>query len=295
MTAPRSGCVATVGTFDGLHRGHMAIVDAVLRRAAQCGMAARVITFSKHPLATIAPERCPQQLMERTEVVRRLESTGIASVEQLDFTPETASLTAAQFLDVLRHKYGVRHLVMGFDNSFGSDRLRGREAYCTAAAACGIDIEFVEPVLTADGRKISSSLLRQAYADGDIELIRECTGHVPTLQGTVRHGLQNGRKLGFPTLNIAPSHPLPLRCGVYQANLVLPQCTLRGVLNIGHNPTIADGNPRTYELHIPGHDLGDMYGSNVTVQIVRYLRPERKFGSLGELKQAIAQDIKSIG
>ncbi len=288
MTPP---CVATIGTFDGLHRGHTTIIHALLARARSLGAEARVVTFKSHPMATVAPERCPVQLMPRDEAVERLKAHGVDAVTLLDFTSDVAALTASQFLELLRERLGVTHLVMGFDNSFGSDRLSRRDDYLRAASEAGIQLEYVEPVLTPDGRKISSSLLRQAYADGDIALVHECTGEWPTINGPVVHGLRNGHKLGFPTMNIAPRHPLPLRRGVYAAQYVQGNKLLPAVLNVGHNPTIADSNPLTWEVHVPGHDLGDMYGHDATVQITRFIRPEQKFNSLEELKTAIAKDI----
>lgn len=283
--------IATVGTFDGLHRGHMAIIGALLAEAAATGEAPCLISFTDHPLAVIAPERCPARLMPRQRLAADLKALGISEVHLLQFTPELAALTAAQFLGMLRRDYGVDTLVMGFDNTFGSDRLTSRADYAAAAAAQGIRIVTVPAVLTADGRKISSSLLRHALADADIPLARECLGRWPEISGTVVHGKKNGRRLGFPTLNINPDHYYPYVTGVYAATLLHDGKQLPGVLSIGHNPTIAASNPLTIELHVPDHDLGDMYGRHVTVALRQFIRQERRFSTLADLTDAIAADI----
>lgn len=286
--------VATVGTFDGLHRGHRAIIDELKNIASETGLQPALITFTAHPLSVIAPQRCPATVMGRNEVESNLKKLGIEDVEMLDFTHELASLTARQFLAMLRQKYNVRHLVMGFDNTFGSDRLSLHDDYASAARAEGIDISFVDPVLTADGRKISSSLLRHALRDGDMPLARECMGKWPQITGTVVHGKENGRKLGFPTMNINPGHPLPLRRGAYIATMDYNGRNYHGVLNVGHNPTFGDENSLTYELHVPDVDLGDMYGKTITVNILKFLREEKKFASVDELCSAIKANIDEM-
>lgn len=286
--------VATVGTFDGLHRGHRAIIDKLKHIAAETGLTTALITFKAHPLSTIAPQRCPATVMGRDEVESSLKTLGIEDVEMLDFTASLASLTARQFLAMLRQRFDVHHLVMGFDNTFGSDRLTLHDDYTAAARAEGIDITFVDPVLTADGRKISSSLLRHALRDGDTPLARECTGTWPRLTGKVVHGKENGRKLGFPTMNISPHHSLPLRRGAYIATMNYGGHTYHGVLNVGHNPTFGDENSLTYEFHVPDIDLGDMYGKTITIDILKFLREEKKFASLDELSAAIKANINEM-
>lgn len=286
--------VATVGTFDGLHRGHIAIINELKRIASETGLAPQLITFTAHPLGTIAPQRCPATVMGRDDVENNLKKIGIADVEMLDFTASLASLTACQFLAMLRQRYDVRHLVMGFDNTFGSDRLTLHDDYTAAARAEGIDITFVDPILTEDGRKISSSLLRHALRDGNMPLARECTGTWPRLTGKVVHGKENGRKLGFPTMNISPYHPLPLRSGAYIATMDYDGNIYHGVLNVGHNPTFGDENSLTYEFHVPDIDLGDMYGKTITVDILKFLREEKKFASLDELSAAIKANINEM-
>lgn len=286
--------IATVGTFDGLHRGHRAIIDRLLQRAAETGLEPSLITFTAHPLSTIAPQRCPATVMARDEVETELKKLGIASVVMLDFTSELASYTARSFMAMLRRQYDVRELVMGFDNTFGSDRLKLHQDYIEAANLEGMDISFVDPVLTTDGLKISSSLLRHALRDGDMQRARECMGKYPVITGVVAHGKKNGRKLGFPTMNISPHHQLPLRRGAYIASMNYDGHTYHGVLNVGHNPTFGDSNSLTYELHIPDTDLGDMYGKTISVNVIKFLREEKKFASVDELSLAIKANIKEM-
>jgi len=286
--------IATVGTFDGLHHGHRAIIDRLLQRAEATGLQPTVFTFTSHPLATIAPQRCPATVMAREEVESNLKALGIESVIMLDFNAGLAAYTAREFLAMLRRRYDVRELVMGFDNTFGSDRLTRHDDYTEAAHAEEMEISFVNPVTTPDGLKISSSLLRHALRDGDMERARQCTGTYPSITGTVEYGKRNGHKIGFPTLNINPKHPLPLCEGVYIASMNYNNRIYHGLLNVGNNPTFGNENKLTYELHIPGHDLGDMYGETVNVSIMKYLRGEKKFANIDELTAAIKANINEM-
>lgn len=286
--------IATVGTFDGLHHGHRAILNTLLKRAGHNGLTPAVITFTSHPLATIAPERAPATVMDRRDVEKALHAAGISDVIMLDFNADLVRLTAREFLRMLHQRYNVDELVMGFDNTFGSDRLKQHEDYIKAACDENIRISFVDPVLTADNLKISSSLLRHALADGNIERAHECLGHYPGFRGTVVHGKRNGHKIGFPTLNIAPVHCLPVAKGVYIATLQYGGKSYHGVLNVGNNPTFGDSNSLSYELHVPDRDLGDMYGREVSVQVIKYLRGEKKFDSIASLVSSIGENVEQM-
>lgn len=285
------GWIATVGTFDGLHKGHRAIISQLLQRARETGLEPSVITFRQHPLSIIAPHRAPSTVMAREEVERQLHNMGIKNVVMLDVNAALLSLTAREFLAMLRTRYNVKKLVMGFDNTFGSDRLHTHQEYTQTALAEGMSISFVDPVVATDGSKISSSLLRHALKDGDMERVKECLNHYPSISGVVAHGKENGRKIGFPTLNIAPFHQLPISKGVYVASMEYEGKTYHGVLNVGNNPTFGESNSLTYELHIPGHDLGNMYGKKVTVRIHKFLRKEKKFENIEALISAINENI----
>ena len=293
------GCVATVGTFDGVHRGHMAIIDELLRQAADRGLDSLVITFNRHPLEVIAPAKAPRLAVARGESAERLRQAGVSEVSQIDFTPELARLRAREFIRLVRERYNVAVMVMGFDNSFGSDRLASHDDYIRAADDEGVELMFVDPVYTPDGQKISSSLMRKAVAAGDLGFNAVLSQWPVTVSGTVERGKRNGHKLGFPTVNIRPDEGVEsLPTGVYAARWASDMAKdggyVYGVLNIGHNPTIAEGNKLTYEFHAPGVDLGERYGQPFRVEVLSRLRGEKKFGSLDELKAAISADIKEL-
>lgn len=295
-------CVAAVGTFDGVHLGHKAILDRVKELAKERGMNTRVITFMNHPLSVIKPEKCPLWAVSRPYSISALEREGIDRVSEMNFTPELAALTAREFLSLMRERYGVKVLVMGYDNSFGSDRLASREAYVEAGKDAGVEIQFVEAVKTKDGVEVSSSELRKAVEEGEMTEYCSMVSDFYNLGGTVVRGKRNGHKLGFPTVNIRPDEGIvPLPTGVYVAiayvekdDFGLDRDDVWGLLNVGTNPTISDGNPITYEFHAPGVDLGELYGARFDLAVVFKFREEEKFGSLKELKQAIRQDIRFL-
>lgn len=289
-------CVAAVGTFDGVHCGHRAIVSKVVEIARNRGLDSRIVTFLNHPLSVIAPERCPKWITTRDVSEYELERLGVGRVSHICFTSELARMTAAEFMKVLRERYNVQVLVMGYDNTFGSDRLSEHDQYIEAGRQAGIEVVFVDKVLTENGEVPSSSAVRHAVADGDVDRIQNLMDSELIMEGTVVRGKRNGHKLGFPTMNLDMDGCQPLAEGVYAA-VFFPDMydyseDYPAVLSVGHNPTISDDNALTYELHVPGHDLGDMYGEKVRFVVGPRLRDIRKFDSLADLKKAIREDIR---
>ena len=297
--------VATVGTFDGLHRGHRAILERLHAIAAKEDKESMVVTFNRHPLAVIAPGRRPLWAVPRSLTLEAL-SALTDHLEVIDFTPEIASLSAADFMKLLRDNYRVDTLIMGYDNSFGSDRPSSRQAYLDAAAQSGIRIEFVDALSSDDATPLSSSRLRKAIESWDTPLIVDLLGDLPTYEATVIRGRQLGRKLGFPTLNLMmPDDLTPLPQGVYTASLLgispSPHATpdllphpLPALLSIGSNPTVNSQSEASYELHVPDAKLGDLYGHNLLFQPQQKIRDIHKFDSLDALRKAIADDIISL-
>lgn len=293
-------CVASVGTFDGVHLGHKAVIQRVIDEAAARGLDSRLITFMNHPLSVISPHKAPLWANSRHDSLCRLGESGVTWVSELNFTAELAALTAADFLRLVRERYAVDVLVMGPDNSFGSDRLDSRQAYISAGREAAVEILFVDEVLSPSGRRPSSSELRRMVAAGDIAAYDDLSGNLPVISGAVVRGKRNGTRLGFPTANIDVKGQQPLRQGVYAGWLVFDDEDedtggYFGLLNVGTNPTIGEGNPVTYEFHIAGDNLGPLYGRMVSVRVMGYLRPDRRFGSLAELKKAISADVRSLG
>lgn len=290
-----NGCVAAVGTFDGFHLGHRAIIDRVLSESRAAGLPSCVITFGNHPLSVIAPDRAPGWAFPRLDSARLIADSGIDRIISLPFTPELQHLPAEDFMRYIKREYGVSTLVMGYDNTFGSDRLASPDAYAAAGHRAGIRVVNVPALTIADGCCPSSSALRKALTEGDIARYSALSGHFPILSGTVIHGKQNGRKIGIPTMNIDTAGLCLPAPGVYAAYYLTDDSgRLPAVLNIGTNPTVAAGNPLTVELHVPGIDLGDMYGHKISLEITRRIRAEQRFDSLDALRCAIAADIASL-
>lgn len=283
----RKGYGATVGTFDGLHRGHDMVIRTLVEESEKRGLLPLVLTLDRHPLETVAPERAPRLIIsheEKTAVLRRRK----IGVETVEFTPETASLTARQWLEILRDSYGVGLLVVGHDNTFGCDgRGMSPADYAEAARELGIEV-VVAPV--EDG--ISSSTIRRLLAEGDVEEASRMLGRRYGIRGEVVAGNALGRKIGFPTANVKPGFKALLpKDGVYSAEAILPDGSRRlAVVNIGTRPTVTDSGHRTIEAHIPGFQ-GELYGEILQLDFLRRLRGERKFDSIDSLVDRIRRDI----
>lgn len=249
-----------------------------------------IFTFDVHPRAVLQSDYVPQLLTspeERKTLLRRF-----GEVVVLPFK-EVQTLTAAQFMQILKEHYSVSVLLMGYDHRFGSDRLRAPEDYRRIGASVGIDVVTL-PEFVDGAQHVSSTEIRQALEKGDIMVANELLGRPYTLCGIVEHGKGIGRTIGFPTANIAVNDPhkaLP-KNGVYAVQIQVEEGEmLPAVLNIGTNPTIGNKN-LSLEVHIPDFEQ-DIYGKNVTVYVLRYLREEQRFDSLTALREQIIRDIDS--
>lgn len=288
MTLP-APAIVTVGTFDGLHRGHLEVIATLEETAAGLGLAPLLITFANHPLDVVAPARAPKLLMTPEEKEEALRALPVHS-EMLRFDRTLCSLTARQWLERLRDEYGARAIVVGYDNTFGSDgRFLTRHQLRDIADDLGL--KWVDPPVLEG---ISSSHIRRTVAAGLLPEAAAMLGRPYTVHGRVIPGKQLGRRLGFPTANLSvDSCKLLPPPGVYAADALLPDGTVnRAVINIGRRPTVDDGNALSVEAHIIGYS-GDLYGQVLTLRLLRRLRDERKFPDLEELKAAITADVAS--
>lgn len=270
--------IAAVGTFDGVHAGHRFLIDRLTDEARLRGLTPAVVTFDRHPLELVRPDAVPPAITSPQEQQELLEQLGVRVI-RLPFTPGLRALTGSEFAAMLRRDYGVKALMLGFNNHIGSDRSTAPEAH---------GVEVVHCRALPDRADASSSAIRALITDGRIEEANELLGHPFTLRGTVVRGKQLGRTLGFPTANLEPEpRSLTPATGVYAGRALGHPA----VVNVGHRPTVdAAGSPLSVEVHITGYH-GDLYGRPLRVELLRRLRPERRFGSLDELKQAIAHDI----
>lgn len=282
--------VATVGTFDGLHRGHQRVLSLVKEEAAARGMEPMVICFDRHPLETIAPERAPYLIQSPSERTNALFREGLA-IHTLEFTHALASLTAGEWLEKMHREQRVDVLVVGYDNTFGCDGTRMNISdYKSLGKETGVEVleASYEP-------HAASSAIRKLIAKGEIEEAAALLGRPFSITGEVVGGKHLGSSIGFPTANIRPNYKalLPLK-GVYEAEALVPdEGFMKAVANIGTQPTVAEDAPLRMEVHIPGFE-GDLYGSRITVKFLRRLRDEMKFESIDALKRQIALDIESL-
>ncbi|MBD5204843.1 MAG: riboflavin biosynthesis protein RibF [Bacteroidales bacterium] len=279
--------IATIGMFDGLHRGHQAVLGILCDEAASRRLDPLVFTFDRHPLETIDPARAPKTLMDpdlRDDLIR---SRGIR-VERVQFSDKIRNLTAAQWLRRMASVYGVEVLILGYDNTFGSDgRNLNIDDYRHLAAEAGIEL-----LTTSAVPGCSSSAVRRALSDGDTVKAAEILGSPFTVSGPVVHGRQMGRTIGFPTanININPRRQLPLR-GVYAARVVNADDNVyNAVVNIGNAPTLSDGSTLTVEAHLLDFS-GDLYGRTLQIEFGPRIREERHFASADDLKNRINLDI----
>lgn len=260
--------------------------------AAQAGMRSMVITFDRHPRQVVSPSYVPALLTTLDEKLRLLRLTGVDTVEVLHFDTAMAQLSAREFMrQVLRDRLGVRRLLIGYDNRFGHNRAEGFDSYVAYGRELGIDVALNTPV-DVDGLRVSSSLVRRLLAEGDVDEANRCMGHALRIYGTVAHGFAEGRKMGFPTANIAPSSPTQMlpAAGVYAVRVSIEGGEwLAAMMNIGTNPTFGRSS-LTLEAHIIGFG-GDIYGRRICVEPVARIRDERRFGSPDELRLQLERDL----
>lgn len=282
--------VVALGNFDGLHRGHEAIVARTIELARETGGEPVVFTFYPHPISVVAPERAPAQIASLAERMRGLRSLGAAGVILQRFTPAFAGMEAEAFLrDVIVGALGASGIVAGFNVSFGHERRGNPELLQSMGTQLGLRVGIVSPVEGASG-KVSSSAIRRALAAGDVTEAGRLLGHLHRVSGTVREGDRRGATIGFPTANILPRGGLLPPDGVYavQVRIADDEQLFPGVANLGTNPTFG-GVGRRLEVHFFDFDR-DLYGSAIEVGFAHRLRGEVRFPSVPELVAQIEVD-----
>ena len=290
--------IATIGFFDGVHKGHRYLFKQLNEEAASRGLKPLIVTFEEHPRTVLQSDYIPKLLSTKEERKALLSVYG--EVVMLRFST-IRDLTAEQFMIRLKEEYGVEVLLMGYDHRFGSDGLRNPEDYCRVGAKQGIEVLRMEEY--QDGTQhVSSTEIRTALEKGDVERAKELLGRPYALFGKVVHGKGLGRTIGFPTANIEPEEPnkiIPM-AGVYEvkvkgerlkdegvnelANERVSGLGVRGMCNIDSQGVI--------EVHLLGYK-GNLYGQNLTIQFMQFIRKERQFHSLDELQQQIKADVDS--
>ncbi len=287
------GRIAAVGMFDGVHGGHRCLLDTLSAHGHRLGLQPVAVTFRNHP-RTLTSGDTMAMLSTLDEKLRRLEAEGV-DVILLDFDEDLRMMSAGEFMAMLARDYGVEAMVIGFNNRFGHDRPDSIEAYGELGKKCGIKVFAADEFKCGSVSKVSSSAIRSLLGDGRVEEAACLLGRPYVIEGSVVHGKELGRKLGFPTANIEPlCHGILVPAnGVYAVRVALADGSVwPGMLNIGHRPTVdGDDAPRSIEVHIIGFD-GDIYGSLVAVEFVAFLRHEQAFTSLEALKGQLAADAR---
>ena len=285
---------ATIGFFDGVHRGHRYVIDRLKALARERGLGSMVVTFERHPRQVLHPDWQPQLLSSLQEKQALLAQTGIDVLVVLRFDEAMAALSARDFMQqVLGLRLNVGLLLMGYDNRFGHNRIETLADYARYGRELGIEVVSGQPCEQGQWR-FSSSLVRRLLQEGDVAAANECLGRAYSLSGTVVHGHEIGRTLGFPTANLRPDDACRLlpASGVYAVRVWLPDATepCQGMMNIGRRPTF-DGDETTLEVHIFGFQ-GNLYGCLVSVDFVARLRSEQHFDSASELALQMERDAR---
>jgi len=283
-------CVATIGFFDGVHRGHRYLIEQVREVAVAHGFTSGVVTFPVHPRKVVQPEYHPELLTTYEEKVALLAETGLDYCMMLDFTPEVAILSAKEFMLFLYNHYNIRALVIGYDHRFGHNRSEGFEDYVRYGQELGIEVILAHAYIDKDVA-VSSSVIRQLLSEGNVSEAASCLGYDYFLNGIVVSGYRVGRKIGFPTANLRVDDPDKLvpSDGVYAVRVTVAGQSYGGMLSIGYRPTMANGTDRSIEVNIFNFH-SDIYEQYICLSFVRYLRPELKFDSIDELIAQLHKD-----
>jgi len=285
------GTVVTVGTFDGVHRGHWDVVERLVQRADETGLASVVVTFEPHPLEILNPSAAPLLLTPGKEKLEVLAQSGLEYVAVLPFTKTLASYEAEQFVDlVLRERFRMRHLLIGYDHGFGRGRAGDVHVLQSLGESRDFTVEVVAPVAGEGGQPVSSSTTRKALADGELATAEAALGRRYAVSGTVAHGEQRGRLLGYPTINVIPDSPRKLlpRVGVYAVEVQTPRGPHGGMMNLGPRPTFGDERV-SLEAHL-FDAAGEWYDARVRIDFVARLRDVERFASVDELIAQLGRD-----
>ncbi|MDD7317210.1 MAG: bifunctional riboflavin kinase/FAD synthetase [Prevotella sp.] len=285
-------CVATIGFFDGVHRGHRFLIERVVTEAKSRGLGSTVITFDRHPREVLECEYLPRLLSTNEEKTALLSTTGIERCAVLPFSKEMAQLSARDFmLKIMKERLGVEVLVIGYDNRFGHNRSDGFDGYVRYGREMGIEVLPAQAFML-NGIGVSSSVIRTFISKGEVEMAGVCLGCHYAFSGTVVGGHRIGRELGFPTANILPEDARKIipEQGAYAVRVRVEGMTgeMPAMMNVGTRPTF-DGDKQTLEAHILDFN-GDIYGRRINVAFTHKLREERQFSSVEELKEQLERD-----
>jgi riboflavin kinase/FMN adenylyltransferase len=290
LPLPPEGTVVTVGTFDGVHLGHMAVLKEIAERARAASRKSVLVTFEPHPLVVVNPMAAPPELTWGPERREMLAQSGLDYVVMLKFDRDLASFSPERFVrEILLDRCGMRELVIGHDHGFGRGRSGDVETLRQLGATDGFAVDVVGAV-ELGGHAVSSTAIRRSVAGGDLRTAARLLGRPYTITAQVIRGAGRGRTIGIPTINLGgfSERKLLPPDGVYAARVEWAGGTAGGMLNQGGKPTFGDQH-RSIEVHLFGVDA-DLYDQWVRVEWVERLRDVQRFASVEQLKQQLAQD-----
>jgi riboflavin kinase/FMN adenylyltransferase len=292
LKRPLKNPVLTIGNFDGVHRGHLALFEEVKERAKALHGQSAVMTFEPHPVQVMKPGNGPRIITPTPQKVELIEKAGIEVLLCLPFTREFAAIAARDFVKgILVDRIGIRELVVGYDYTFGHKREGNISLLREMGDQLGFVVHLVGPV-HVNHTLVSSTSIRDLVQDGKLDEARVLLGRDYQLQGRVVKGRnRGGRLLGFPTANLQIKDGLLPKIGVYAVTLIIHGKVYNGVTNVGYNPTFGD-TPLTVETHILNFS-GDLLGKTIRVNFLKRLRDEKTFRSLEDLSEQIRRDIQA--
>jgi riboflavin kinase/FMN adenylyltransferase len=287
---PLTNPVLTIGNFDGVHKGHLALFDKVKERAKAIAGQSVVMTFEPHPLKIMRPADGPQLITHTGQKLELIEKAGIDVIVCVSFDREFAAIPARDFVNnILVKKIGIKEIVVGYDYTFGHNREGDINLLREIGNDFGFVVHLVGPI-EIDHTLVSSTSIRRLVQEGRLEEARVLLGRDFEVQGTVVKGRnRGGRLLGFPTANLNPHGELLPKRGVYAVKLLIDDVFYNGVTNVGYNPTFGDTG-LTVETHVLDYS-GELMGKTIKVHFIKRLRDEKRFKTFEELSDQIAQDI----
>lgn len=282
------GSVAVLGNFDGVHRGHVYLLQQLRQQCPNFPLS--VITFEPHPRQLFFKEDAPFRLTNAKERNAALTEQGVDFIFQINFTPEFSSLSAHDFVHQILHQHlGVAHIACGECFAFGKGRSGNIDYLSAETQSLGMGLTVVKPLQDEKGN-ISSTRIRRLLKEGRPAQAAELLGRVWSVQAIVQHGDKRGRTIGFPTANLSLGEHVEPKCGVYAVKIALPDGQIRmGVANVGYRPTFTQESECRLEVHLFDFDQ-DIYGQELKVWLHAFIRAEKRFSGLDELKEQIVKD-----
>lgn len=290
------GSAVTIGKFDGVHAGHRAVIKRLKDIASAKTLTAVVVTFDRHPLAVLAPEKCPPFLISGDQKLRLLAETGVDCTLVLEFTRDLANLPPEVFAEtVLVDGLHARHVLVGRDFRFGAHGAGDVTLLTSLGARFGFVVDLIEDVTPDGARRVSSTWIRELLASGDVRAAGELLGHIPTVRGEVVHGAARGRELGFPTANLsADCQGLIPADGVYAGWLTDGPTRYPAAVSVGNNPTFDGVAQRQVEAYVLDRRDLDLYGHIVEVSFVDRIRGMVAFTGIDPLIVQMRADVDKI-